>query len=281
MSTGKDFNYITEGNKRAILLLHGLTGHPYEMKFLAKTLNKGGFDTFVPVLIGHCNGVEAVKQTTWEEWLDFALEQFDELKKQYDEVYIGGLCLGAVLACAVAEERPDLAGICCFSTTLFLNGWEIPWYKFLNPIISNTIIRFFYVFPEAGSYGIKNERISKRISNTANDNSTVLDCIPMVCFHELLKFAKYTMKNAEKINIPAIFFHSEEDNLTSIKSAKFMYKNISSKEKKLVKLNDCYHVITLDNKKEEVAQKTLEFFNSVSKYTESYDIEKEMDLSYA
>lgn len=246
-------------------MLHGLTGHPYEMKFLAKALNKSGFDTFVPVIVGHCSGVEAVKQTTWQEWLNFALEQYDVLNQKYEEVYVAGLCLGAVLACAVAELRDDVAGICSLSTTLFLDGWEIPWYKFLIPIISQTVIRFFYVFPEAGSYGIKNERISRKIANTASDNSTVLDCIPMVCILELLKFAKYTMKHAKKIKSPTILFHSLEDNLTSIKSAEFMYKNISSDIKDLVKLNDCYHVISLDNEKDLVAEKTLEFFNKVSK----------------
>lgn len=266
MNNDKSFNYIKEVNNRAVLLFHGLTGHPYEMKFFGKALSKEGFDIYCPVLPGHCCGINKVKEYLWTDWADFALTQFDKLKRRYDEIYVSGLCLGAVLACLVAEERKNVAGICGLSTTLFLDGWEMPWYKFLIPFGLITVMRFFYVFPEARSYGIKNEKISHRISNTAKDNSSLLNCVPMVCFEELFKIAKYTMDNAENIKAPILLFHSEEDNLTSIKSSDFMYKNVSSEIKKYIRLKNCYHVITLDNEKEYVAQKTIEFFNNISKY---------------
>lgn len=266
MNANQGFSYIVKGNKRAVLLLHGLTGHPYEMKFFGKFLSKHGFDVYCPVLPGHCCGVNDVKESTWTQWLDFALVEYDFLKGKYEEVYASGLCLGAVLACALGEARKDISGICGLSTTLFLDGWEMPWYKFLIPFGLSTVIRFFYVFPETGSYGIKNERISRKIAATAKDNSSLLDCIPMVSFCELFKIARHTMKKASAIEAPMILFHSEEDNLTSVKSAEFMYKNISSKIKKIVKLDNCYHVITLDNEKEQVAQKAMEFFKWVSVY---------------
>lgn len=274
MSEGLDFSFTNENNNRAVLLLHGLTGHPYEMKFFGKELNKKGFDVFCPVLPGHCKGINEVRNFTWQEWLDFTVQQYDILKQKYDEVFVSGLCLGAVLSCALGAERKDISGICGLSTTLFLDGWEIPWFKFLLPILINTIIRYFYLFPERSSYGIKNERISRQIALTAKDNSSLLDCVPMVSFYELLNLAKHTMKNSKNIEAPIILFHSKEDNLTSTKSSEFIYKNTSSKIKDIVLLEDCYHVITLDNKKKQVAQKAAEFFNNVSKYSTNYDIKE-------
>lgn len=272
MNSEKNFSYLNN-NKRAVLLLHGLTGHPYEMKFFGKKLSKNGFDVICPLLPGHCCGVKEIKKYGWNDWLKFSLEQYDLLKKEYEEVYVSGLCLGAVLACAMGELREDIAGICSLSTTLYLDGWEMPWYKLFMPIGLITILRFFYAFPEAGSYGIKNERLSKKIASTAEDNSSLLNCFPMVSIHELIKLAKFTMKNASKIKSPIILLHSLEDNLTSAKSSEFIYKNASSSIKELINLEGCYHVITLDNEKEQVAQKAIEFFNKVSKYKNIQELE--------
>lgn len=266
MDKSQEFSYTKKNNNRAVLLLHGLTGHPYEMKFFGRFLSKNGFDTYCPILPGHCCGINGVKDFVWQDWVSFALKQYDLLRFMYDEVYVAGLCLGAVLACVIGEERKDVAGICGLSTTLFLDGWEMPWYKFFMKLGFWTIFRFFYVFPELTSYGIKNPRLSKKVLQMATWNNALLNCVPMVSFHELMKVAKHTMKNAKKITAPLILFHSLEDNLTSIKSSEFIYKNVSSFRKRLIKLWDCYHVITLDNEKELVAEKTVDFFNICSKY---------------
>lgn len=266
MNKSQDFSYKKNGNNKAVLLLHGLTGHPYEMKFFGRFLSKNGFDIYCPVLPGHGCGINKVKEFVWQDWVNFALKQYDLLKFMYDEVYVAGLCLGAVLACIIGEERKSVSGICGLSTTLFLDGWEMPWYKFLMHIGFCTVFKFFYVFPELTSYGIKNPRLSKKISEMAIHNKSLLNCVPMVSFQELLKVAKFTMKNVKNIRAPLILFHSMEDNLTSIKSSEFIYKNASSARKRLIKLWDCYHVITLDNEKEYVAKQTVDFFNKVSKY---------------
>lgn len=265
MSKIHDFSYVTDGNKRAVLLLHGLTGHPFEMKFFGKSLSQNGFDIFCPVLPGHCSGVGEIKRHDWKDWLDFSLQEYDLLKGKYDEVYVAGLCLGAVLAVAIAEERDNVSGICALSTTLYLDGWEMPWYKAFMGLGLNTLLKFFYAFPEAGSFGIKNKRLSEKVANTAQDNSSVLNCFPLISIDELLKLNKYTMKNSKKVNTPALIIHSVEDNLTSVKSSEFVYKNISSEIKEFIKIDDCYHVVTLDNKKDEVSKAAIEFFNKISK----------------
>ena len=52
---------------------------------------------------------------------------------KYDEVYVSGLCLGAVLALAVGIKfKEKVKGIISLSTTLYLDGWRLPWYSFLS-----------------------------------------------------------------------------------------------------------------------------------------------------
>ena len=43
MSTIEDLSYFLPGNKNGVLLIHGLTGTPNEMRILANGLHKAGF----------------------------------------------------------------------------------------------------------------------------------------------------------------------------------------------------------------------------------------------
>lgn len=268
MSSKDGFQLKHSENKRAVLLFHGMTGSPFEMRQYAKYLYKAGFDVYCSCLPGHGGEINEIKKARWQEWQKHALNEFDYLKNCYEEVFAAGLCLGAVLALSLAEEGRDVAGIVGLSTTLYLDGWTLPWYRIFFPIGINTVLKFFYDFPESEPYGIKNEAVRKKISSMYNDetNDTAFDCIPLMCVVELLKFSKYFRKNIRKIKVPFVVIHSKYDDLTSIKSAKFVYKKASSEIKEYIELDNSYHLIVIDNEKQFVAEKSIEFFNKLSKY---------------
>lgn len=263
MNSALDFEYKSD-NQRAVLLLHGMTGSPFEMKQYGKNLHKGGFDVVCPCLPGHGDGVQNVRNVKWQDWFNFAEEKYLELKKSYAEVYLGGLCMGAVLALALAEKHKDVSGIIALSTTLFLDGWSIPWYRFLMPLGLHTILRYFYTFPEREPYGIKNEIVRRKISSLLKENTVALDCIPMTCVYELLQMSKHVRKNAKNINAPILIMHSREDNLTSLNSSDFVNKKISSKIKEYIILENSYHLIVLDNEKDIAVSKSVEFLNRIA-----------------
>ena len=118
-----------------------MTGSPYEMKKMGKALYEADFDVFCYCLPGHGTSPINIKTVRWEDWYTESTMHYRNLTKKYDEVYLGGLCMGAVLALAIASEYRDVRGILSLSTTLFLDGWTIPWYNFLMPIGVHTILR--------------------------------------------------------------------------------------------------------------------------------------------
>lgn len=251
---------------RVVLLFHGMTGSPFEMLPIGKVIHRAGFDVICPKLPGHCAGEEAIKKVKWYDWKDFTISKTIELSKEYDEVHTAGLCLGAILSFIAAMEKPDIitsaAGL---STTLFLDGWSMPWYKFLFPLGLHTVLKFFYSFPENEPYGIKNEKMRERVIRLMCDNSETLDHFPMISILELERISKYFRTNIKKLKSPIIIFHSIEDDLTSIKSADFVYKNAASPIKEYFKLYNSYHLITIDNEKDLVAQKMIQFFEKNSR----------------
>ena len=268
MGKSLDFEFIHENKcKRAVLLFHGMTGSPYEMKKMGKALFDADFNVFCYCLPGHGTSPINIKTVRWQDWYDDSVLHYKELTQKYDEVYLGGLCLGAVLAIAIAQEYQNVRGIVSLSTTLFLDGWTIPWYNFFMPIGVHTILRYYYSFPEREPYGLKNETLRRKIAALQKRNTEALDNYPMSCIYELLKFSKQTQKNIAKVTAPILLMHAKEDDLTSTKSAEFVYRNISSKTKNYIKLENSYHLIVMDYERDYVFEKSIEFFNSLSDFS--------------
>lgn len=266
MGQSLDFEFTHENNNRAVLLFHGMTGSPFEMKKLGRALYEAGLDVYCYCLPGHGTSPISIKTVRWEDWYQESTSHYRDLTKKYEEVYLGGLCMGAVLALAIASEYKDVTGILALSTTLFLDGWTIPWYNFLMPMGLHTILRYYYSFPEREPYGLKNEALRKKVAALQKKNTVALDNYPMSCIYELLKMSKVAQKNMEKVKSPVLLMHAKEDDLTSPKSADFVYKNISSSIREYVELEDSYHLVVMDNEREFVFNKCIEFLNKISEY---------------
>lgn len=264
MNSSLDFELKNENSKGAILLFHGMTGSPFEMKQFGKSLHKAGYDVFCHCLPGHGDKIQNIKKVKWRDWYNFSVENYKRLKESYSEVYLAGLCMGAVLALAIAQEYTDVSGVISLSATLYLDGWTIPWYNFLMPMGLHTILRFYYSFPEREPYGIKNETIRRKISSLLKKNTVAFDNFPMSCVYELLELSKYTRANMKKIKTPVIVFHSDNDDLTSLKSSNFVHKNISSEIKEYIILKNSYHIVVMDNEKDFVFKKSIDFLNQIS-----------------
>ena len=258
-----DFELVHENSSnKAVLLFHGMTGTPFEMKKYASFLFKNGFDVYCYCLPGHGNHPVSIYCVSWKDWIEFSKEKFSEHRSKYDYFFLGGLCLGAVISLNLCEIYNNISGIICLSTTLFLDGWTIPKYNFLMPIGLYTILRYYYTFPEREPFGIKNENYRRIIQKLTSKNNVALDHYPMNAIYELLRLSKYTRKYLDKITSPVLLIHSKHDDLTSIKSAELVFNRISSRKKKMVILKDSYHLIIHDNERENVFKESVEFLNN-------------------
>lgn len=263
---GLDFEFKHDIKpKTAVLLFHGMTGSPFELKKYGQFLYSHGYDVFAYCLPGHGDKVADIIKTTYNDWLNAAYQDFERLKMNYEQVFLSGLCLGASLCLAIAEKYPEsVAGIISLSTTLFLDGWRMPWYSFLMPIGLSTIIRFYYTYPECEPYGIKNLKTRRIVQKLLEKSDVGMDNYPMTCIYELTVLSSVVRKKLKTVKCPILIIHSNEDDLTSKKSAELVYKKISSEDKRIIILNDSYHMVLYDNEKEFVYKEALEFLNSHS-----------------
>lgn len=264
MANGIDFELfhdeITDkNNKNAVLLFHGLTGSPFEMKKYGEFLFKCGYDVFCYSFPGHGERISEIEIVTWHDWCEFAQEKYNQLRNNYNQFFVSGLCLGAAMAIYLAEHNKDITGVIALSTTLFLDGFCIPWTIHLLPFALSTIARFYFTFPEDDCFGIKNERTRKSLAKITAKADIGMDNYPLNCVDGLLKLSKNVRKNLKNLSCPILCIHSKYDNLSSPKSAKVVLDGISSEIKQYVELNNSYHMVLYDNDKEFVMNTVKDF----------------------
>jgi carboxylesterase len=90
-----------------VLLLHGFTGSPWEVRPLGEALADRGFHVMAPLLPGHGATPEAMLAITWRDWVRAAEAAFDALAAHGRPVAVAGLSMGGLLALLLAARRPE------------------------------------------------------------------------------------------------------------------------------------------------------------------------------
>jgi carboxylesterase len=258
-------------NGDAVILIHGLTGTPNEMRFLAWFLNTHGYTVACPRLANHGQSLQVLKRTRWEEFFTSVRDAYEALRKDHDRIYVSGLSMGALLALELAAELGDgIAGVSCLSPTLVYDGWNVPWYHFLLPVASHTPLRDFVYFKEEPPYGLKNERIRDKVHQfyAKADLHDLRDVdrfgypyFPVRLLAELHRLVAHVEPRLGRVHCPCQIVQARQDDMSSVENARRIYERVSSTRKEIVYLEDSYHVITADQERAKVAQSLMDFFS--------------------
>lgn len=261
------------GGPGALFLIHGLTGTPHEMRYLANFFHKKkGYTVICPRLANHGEPLAILKKTHWQDFFSSVAEAFTAARRRIDgPIFTAGLSMGALLSLLLAEAFPgEVAGVSCLSPTLFYDGWNIPWYsKFFLPLFYATPLKYVSYYKEEPPYGIKNKALQKRVHRyyttaTFHDQRGVAQYgypyYPMSLLHQLYKLIGHLTRKLPAIDVPVQLIQARNDDMTSIRNSTFIYDTIGSAVKELVLLDDCYHVITADQERATVARRMSRFF---------------------
>ncbi|HEU4709907.1 MAG TPA: alpha/beta fold hydrolase, partial [Methylophilaceae bacterium] len=240
-SLGPTGFYDRQG-EHAVLLIHGLTGTPTEMKPVAKRLAKQGFSVMCPAMAGHCRTAKDLRDSTWQDWYASIEQAFEALKNEHDRVFVAGLSVGALLAIKLAAEKGErVDGIGVLSSTFFYDGWNMPRLKrkLLLPIVLYTPLRYFIHWDEPPPYGIKCER-TRAMVHAVLENRDALASEKVgifrtsaVTIYESTKLIKEATRALPRVKSPTLVVHSTEDDTASLKNAHFVARRVSSRQVEL------------------------------------------------
>jgi carboxylesterase len=222
----------------AALLLHGLTGTPVDMNYLRDALVADGYTVSVPLLPGRGTRPSDMFGLSWEDWMSSALDAYDDLARDHEEVVVGGLSAGATMALDIALRRHPSALLLC-ATALGMG----------NPIA--------YLAPYVW-------RVIREVPSPASDlvdlnaGSKCYDPAPVRAVAELLHGIRLIRGRIGEIRSPALVAHAVSDRLVPVRYAHELAGRLGGPVTTLF-LEGTGHAITVDARRREVAEASVAF----------------------
>jgi carboxylesterase len=234
--------FSLEGGPVGVLLIHGFTGAPPEMRLVGDYLNERGVTVLGPLLPGHGTTCEDLNDYGRADWIAAAGQAMAELRDKCDIVFVGGLSMGAMLTLYLAENDPDLPGIITYAPLSGVRDWR----RHLAPVLK----RLFKTVSKGDDYYADPE---------CESNIWSYETYPTAASLEVIDFVGDVKDDLAKINCPLLIFHATGDPSVASESGRYTHDHVSSPDKELVILENSGHVLTVDAEWEMVAEKSYEF----------------------
>lgn len=257
-------SFFLEGtNGMGVVLVHGLTGAPSEMRLVARQFHRRGFSVFAPLLAGHGEDDAMLRRSRWEDWLDSVEAASDWLSERADAVFAAGICVGGKLAMMAADRKPLIRAVAVYSPCFHYDGWDVPrYYSLFSPHIRwISLIPFIdrLSFRETASLGIKDERMRRLVAGMIGEG--MLETFPGRGLIEMHELGRRLKARLPEMRTPTLIMHSREDDLSGPAHAQYIAAHIGGRSE-LRWLDDSYHMIHVDRQHRQVADKTAEFFEA-------------------
>lgn len=263
-------DFFFEGGSSGVLLIHGLTGTPNEMRVLGKGLNKAGFTVYGMQLAGHCGDVDDLLASNAEDWFASVQVAADFLRERVEDFFVCGLSMGALLALRLAAEQSDrIHGVGAFGATFRYDGWSIPAIgrlSFLLPLVTGLGIGHRRSFIERPPYGLRDERIRAHVTDAMfGDDSSIagLPGNPWPSLAELFTLSRKVRKLLPEVTSPCLIAHAVDDDIASVANAHLVAARVSAPFELLL-LRDSYHMITIDRERRTLIASASNFFQRIA-----------------
>lgn len=234
-----------KSSETGILLLHGFTGTPAEMRYLAEKLTAAGATVYVPRYPGHGTSLVEMANSHVDAWFTAAREALFELKAHCNNVYIAGLSMGGIFAILLAREFA-IQKIALMSVPCTLKEKTI------------------YAAPIAGLFTkivwVPNKTKGVCDEVARSEHICYDDGLPVRQSWQLFKTIKKAMKSLPYVESDVLIIQSKNDTVIPQHSAEYIYSHVGSERKQIVWLSKSDHAVTVDFEKDVVAEYCINFF---------------------
>lgn len=231
--------HFNEGKKPyVVLMLHGFTGNTSDVRQLGRYLEKHDIPSYSFNYEGHGEAPEKILKSSPYIWYKQVVDTYDELKKQYDRVFVVGLSIGGVLGLRLTLDREvEALATVCSPMSLKTNDELLENFK--------TYARMFKSRFEQKDEG----EIEKEIDLLSDES----------VFEDIRSFIMSVRDDLDEIYVPMFIAQGEKDVVIDQGSAKIIYATVDSDDKNIIYYKDSGHVLTLDKDKETFFEDYYEF----------------------
>jgi carboxylesterase len=245
--------FFLPGSGLSALLIHGLSGTPYEMRFLGERLAAAGIRVNAVRLAGHAGTPEQLGTVSHHNWYESAIAGLEELRPHDDPVVVVGLSMGAVLAARLAiDQREAVAGLVMLAPAFYLPFWIRVALRAIAPVAAFGDRLYF---SKPGGSDI-HDAAARRVHPGTR-------LMPLRAPLNLVELSANVRARLDEVVQPTLIIHSRRDHTCPYgANVEPVLGRLGSAEKRAVTLEESFHVITVDSEKDRVADETLAFVNN-------------------
>jgi carboxylesterase len=238
------------GSGLSALLIHGLTGTPYEMRALGERLNAAGVRVEGVRLAGHGGSPEELGDVTHSHWYESVVDSFERLRTYDEPNVVIGLSMGALLAARLAiDQREAVAAVVMLAPAFYMPLWTRIVLRMVRR--SSSFANRIYIRKQVGSdihdAGARRVHPGNRL-------------MPLRAALDLEELSTQMRARLPELLQPTLVIQSRRDHTCPFsKNTGFLMNHLGCADKRLVALDESFHVITVDSERERVAQETLDF----------------------
>lgn len=237
---------LTGGRRIGVLLSHGFTGSPGSMRAWGQALADLGYGVEVPRLPGHGTHWRDMNRSTWQDWYGEIERAFSQLRAENDAVVVCGLSMGGALVLRLAADHPsEVAGVVVVNPAVASSRRDVK----LLPVLKHLIP----AMPGIGS-DIKKEGVVEAAYRHT----------PLKAAHSMFRAWPALVADLGRITAPLLYLRSTVDHVVDELSEPLILGGVSSEDVTLVRLENSYHVATVDNDAERIVEESAAFIRRVT-----------------
>ncbi|WP_041446366.1 alpha/beta hydrolase [Pseudothermotoga thermarum] len=225
-----------------VLLIHGYTGSPHDMRYLAEKLVERGFTVSVPRLPGHGTNHMDFLSTNHRDWLRRAIDAHIELRTECEKVHVVGLSMGGLLA-AILATKFEVEKLVLAAPAFVVSDKRV----YITPILA----LFKDYLPREERVEYEDPVLKKLGSEYWNKNFTK----PAVSF---LKLKRLATRLLGQVRSKTLLIIARNDSVVPMEVREFVEKRVKGPIETVV-LEKSNHVVVNDVEKEYVAQLVAKF----------------------
>lgn len=206
--------------KTGVLLIHGFSASPAEMKPLGNFLNNKGFTVYGVRLKGHGTSPYDLDQTTWKKCIESIEQGYKVLSMQCEKIVVIGFSIGAIIALDLASQlRDNISSAVSISAPIEVEGMSS-----ISLILSAQMEKLIRLIP-----GVK----TKFIEWETESPETNYRSVPLQKLVDLKNYIEQVKERLKMISTPILVIQATRDPFVKYQSAEFVYESVSPKVKEI------------------------------------------------
>ncbi|HEU4322571.1 MAG TPA: alpha/beta fold hydrolase [Roseiflexaceae bacterium] len=237
-----------------VLLLHGYSGAPAELRPMGMALAEAGYTVHGPLLPGH-GGVPAdLFGVRWEDWADAGAAGLALLRRECERVVVVGFSMGGLLALLLAAREP-VDAVMALAPALRLFGEPqlrltgvlrlvMPWFRPLERAdFSDPRVRA-QVLQRVPGLDLDNPEVVARVRQEAR--------IPVGSLYEIVRLQAQARRELPRVTAPLLLMQGRRDTVVQPRSVEEVARLARSTDLRISWFERSGHLLPLEEEREAV-----------------------------